>query len=108
MGLAIQIGGNTYESGGYVIKSESVFRMHWRHLFVFVNKTIGSPTTIYLPPSPVAWLAYTIKDDKPDAGTNAITIISTNGNIDGNSSITLTQDDAAITLIFDTVNWSVA
>lgn len=70
--------------------------------------TIAAPFTITLPASPTTGDVYLIKDAVGGATANNVTISGNGANIDGASSITLTQNYAAVELTYTGSQWSIS
>ena len=91
---------------GVRLTSGSSYAMAMGDRVVVVNKSPGSATAITLPTSPLTWGVYTIKDGSGDAGAHPITI-SGSVAIDGAGSFVLSANFAAVSLVFNGVQWSV-
>lgn len=77
--------------------------------WVFVNKTVGSPTTITLPANPLAnQVLVTIKDKKGDSNINPIIVNTSDGKtIDGSSSAAIMGSYEALGFKWDGSGWSI-
>jgi len=82
--------------------TSNTFTLTQANDLIEVNKTTGSPTPIVLPPMTIDH-QYNVVDAKGDAGTNNITITTTNGNglIDGASNWIIQTNNASIGMVFD-------
>jgi hypothetical protein len=75
---------------------------------VIVNKSIGSATALSLPASPVTGMVYRIKDGKGDAASHNITITApSSGTIDGQSSLVINANYAAVDLVYNGTEWNI-
>jgi Pectate lyase superfamily protein/Major tropism determinant N-terminal domain len=74
---------------------------------IVVNRGSVGATTINLPVAPATGLTFTIKDGKGDAATNNTYIVPAAGQVDGQASVTLNVNYAAITVIYDGSSWRV-
>lgn len=74
---------------------------------VIVKLNVPGPSTVNLPAVPQIGRLYTIKDGTGDASINNITIVPGTGTIDGDPSISIAADYAAVTVIFDGTDWNV-
>lgn len=70
-------------------------------VIVIVNKTTGSPTTIYGRTTPSVQFTDTIKDGKGDAVTNNITFVPGFGLVDAASTAILNTSFSSITLVYN-------
>ena len=71
-----------------VVQSGSTYNALPTDTLIIIEKTVGSPTSVLLPLSAQKSGFYYIKDGKGDAGTNAITVTFSGGQLaDGNSSV---------------------
>lgn len=77
-------------------------------IYVLVNKTVGSPTTLFMPTSRVQWQVFKIKDGKGDASTNTITVDGNGANIDANAQAFIVQDYGEIDVWWDGTQWRVS
>lgn len=75
--------------------------------FLLVKKTTGAATTVTLEASPATGRVITIKDGRGDAATNPITVVPASGTIDGAATMILSSAFAAVSLIFNGMEWSV-
>jgi len=75
--------------------------------FVVINKTIGSPTTVMLFPTPATGQTVIIKDGKGDAGINNITVNGNGKLIDGSTIFALNQGRQSISLTYDGTKWNI-
>ena len=89
---------------GVVVTANTTFTAG--QTMLVVNKTTGSATTISMPTAPVPWLPYIIKDGKGDAATNNITITSTTGTFDGATTLVMSTNYQAITVVYNGTNWN--
>jgi hypothetical protein len=91
-------------SGSYtpITITSNTFTLTQANDLIEVNKTTGSPTAIILPPMTIDH-DYNVIDAKGDAGTNPITITTTNGNglIDGASNWIIQNNNASNSFVFD-------
>lgn len=76
-------------------------------VYIFVNKAVGSATTVNLPSSPTVSQTVLIKDLKGDANVNNITINGGTSNIDGAASYVIGAARGAVTLFWNSIEWSV-
>lgn len=60
--------------------------------FIAIDKTIGAPTSVFLPSSPVVGDTYLIKDLAGDAAVNNITVVPATGRIDGDTSFVIASN----------------
>jgi len=74
---------------------------------VFLNKTIGAPTTVTLPLAPPAGHLVIVKDKKGDAQTNNVTVDTLVGVIDGFANVLLTQNYQSYIFMFDGTDWTI-
>lgn len=70
--------------------------------YIYVNKTVGSPTNVYLPSSPLTNNPLVIKDGKGDASVNNITVI---GTVDGTVNPIIGADYADVGIIYSGARW---
>lgn len=73
---------------------------------IIVNKSVGSATTILLPANPYTGLRYSVKDGKGDGATNNVTISGNGNTLDGGSTVVLSQNYAAIDMVFNGTAWN--
>ena len=74
---------------------------------IVVNRAVAGITQVNLPAGPTTGLTFTIKDGKGDAATNNTLIVPAAGQIDGQPSVALNINYAAITVIYDGTSWRV-
>lgn len=70
-------------------------------IFVVVNKTVGSATTILLPVVKALWQTFRVIDGKGDAATNTITISGNGSLINGAAQDYIVQDYGATDYTWD-------
>jgi len=68
---------------------------------VIVNKTVGAPTTIFMPANPGINCEYIVTDGKGDAATNPITIDGNGNTINGLATKPLNTNRGSVTLFYD-------
>lgn len=70
---------------------------------VLVNKTVGSPTTLLLPPAAAQqqWQEYLIKDGKRDADVNPITLDGNGLTIDGAGTLVIAVAGGSVSLVWN-------
>lgn len=77
---------------------------------VVVNKTVGSPTNVFLPTSPVPGQEVVIKDGKGDSGppgNNFIDIYPSGTTIDGFSTVRLRRNYGSFTFMWNGTEWNI-
>ncbi len=72
---------------------------------VFVDKTIGSPTLIYLPQNPTDAQPVFVVDSKGDAGTNNITVNGFGNLIHGVMSVVINVDYSFFIFVWNGSGW---
>ncbi len=94
-----------------IITSGTVINLTDNSKRIIVNKTIGSPTIINLPMSPILGQEVIVKDGKGDAGIplmNEISIIPQSGvTIDSLSNIIIGQNYGAFTFYWNGTEWNI-
>lgn len=94
-------------TGPTVVTSGSSVTMTAFDREVIVKKTVGSATTVTLPPSPSAGQSAIVSDGKGDAATNNITVQPAAGTINGGSSWVIAANFASVTFRYSGTEWNV-
>jgi hypothetical protein len=74
---------------------------------ITMNKTAGEITTITLPATPATSRSIIVKDGKGDAATYNITVDGNGKTIDGDAAIVISENYAAIEIIYNGTEWNV-
>jgi hypothetical protein len=72
---------------------------------VVIKKNIGAATIVNLPAFPEIGRSFLIKDGKGDAQVHNITILPATGTIDGAATVVISQNYAAVSMVYDGIEW---
>jgi len=72
---------------------------------ISIDKTSGAATVVNLPATPSTGVTYVIHDGKGDAATHHITITPASGNINGASTLVLSNNYGTVTVTYNGTQW---
>lgn len=102
-------GGPSSPSAPNIITSGTSIELDENDEIVIINKTVGSDTSILLPPFPILGQQVIIKDGKGDAGLgNEITVDASGAiTIDGNTSVIIGRNYQSFTFLWNGTEWNI-